>query len=391
MPGWWSRWAWGRRRFYPFFPDAAGNAHRALKCRRTAAGSAFGAGICDSLLYGWAMKVLFIGGTGTISTACAQLALSRGIEITLLNRAQREALSGASQIKADIGDIAATQAAIGSRQWDVVADFIAFTPADIEQRLALFRGRTAQYIFISSASVYQKPLADYLITESTPLANPFWEYSRNKIACEERLFRAMREESFPMTIVRPSYTYDERKVPLAFNSQRGNFTVVDRMRRGKPVIVPGDGLTLWTMTHNTDFAKGFVGLLGHQSAIGHAFHITSDEVLTWNQIYQAVADAAGVKSPQLMHIASDFLAAALPETTGNLLGDKSNCAIFDNSKIKRFVPDFVATTRFRDGIAGTLAWLDADPARQQVDPEASAAWDRVIAAYEKGLNAARAA
>ncbi len=335
------------------------------------------------------MKVLFIGGTGTISTACTQLALSRGFDVTLLNRARRESFPGARQIKADIAEAAATQAALGNQQWDVVADFLAFTPVEIEQRLALFRGRTSQYIFISSASVYQKPMAHYLITESTPLANPFWEYSRNKIACEERLMRALREEAFPATIVRPSYTYDERKVPLAFNSQRGNFTVVDRMRHGKPVIVPGDGLTLWTMTHNTDFAKAFVGLLGHQGAIGHAFHITSDEVLTWNQIYQAVAEAAGVKAPQLVHIASDYIAACLPDTIGNLFGDKSHCAVFDNSKIKRFVPEFVATTRFRDGIARTMAWLDADPTRQAVDHEASATWDRLIAAYEHGLKAAR--
>ena len=335
------------------------------------------------------MKVLFVGGTGIISTACAQLAMSRGFELTVLNRGQRNSLPGLRQTPADINDTHAAAAAIGDQRWDVVVDFTCYAPPEIEQRIALFRGRTAQYIFISSASVYQKPLAHYLITESTPLANRFWEYSRNKIACEERLQRALRDEAFPMTIVRPSFTYGDTAVPLAMNSWPKSFTAVDRMRRGKPVIIPGDGLTLWTMTHNSDFAKALIGLLGHQGAIGHAFHITSDEVLTWNQIYDAVAEAAGVASPKLVHIASDFIRACLPQTTEGLLGDKSHCAVFDNTKIKRFVPDFVATTRFRDGIKRTIAWFDADAARQQIDNEANAAWDRLIAAYARGLEAAR--
>ena len=336
------------------------------------------------------MKVLFIGGTGIISTACTQLALARGFTLSVLNRGQRQNAvpSGVRHIAADINDPKAA-AALGDQRWDAVVDFIAFTPAEIEQRIALFRGRTAQYIFISSASAYQKPLAHYLITESTPLANPFWDYSRNKIACEERLQRALRDEGFPMTIVRPSFTYGDTIVPLGLNSWPKTFTAVDRMRRGKPVIVPGDGLTLWTMTHNSDFAKALVGLLGHQGAIGHAFHITSDEVLTWNQIYEAVAEAAGVTDLKTIHIASDFVLACLPQTGPGLLGDKSNCAIFDNSKIKRFVPDFVATTRFRDGIKRTIAWFDADPARQQISSEDNAAWDRLIAAYERGLEAAK--
>lgn len=335
------------------------------------------------------MKILFIGGTGIISTACTQLAVERGIHLTVLNRGQRDLLPGAQQITADINDTKAAAAVIGSQRWDVVVDFFAYTPAEIEQRIALFKGRTAQYIFISSASVYQKPLAHYIITESTPLANPFWEYSRNKIACEERLLRALREEAFPAVIVRPTFTYGNTIVPLAFNSWPKTFTVVDRMRRGKPVIVPGDGLTLWTMTHNSDFARALIGLLGHQGAIGHAFHITSDEVLTWNQIYQAVAEAAGVSSLKVVHIASDFIVAVMPQEAGGLLGDKSNCAVFDNAKIKRFVPDFVATTRFRDGIKQTVAWFDADPARRQINDEDNAAWDKLIAAYERGLEAAR--
>lgn len=334
------------------------------------------------------MKILFIGGTGIISTACTKLAIARGLDVTLLNRSQRETIPGARQLTADIAgtDIAKT---LGDQHWDVVVDFIAFSPAQVEHRLALFRGKIDQYVFISSASAYQKPLSHYLITESTPLANPFWDYSRNKIACEEALLRAYRDDAFPMTIIRPSFTYGDTVVPLAVNSWPHPFTAVARMRAGKPVIVPGDGLSLWTMTHNTDFAKGLVGLLGHQGAIGQAFHITSDEVLTWNQIYQSTAEAAGVRSPRLVHIATDFLNGCLPETVGGLAGDKSHSAIFDNTKIKRFVPDFVATTRYHDGIARTLRWFDADPRRQTFDADANAKWDRLITAYERGLEAAR--
>jgi nucleoside-diphosphate-sugar epimerase len=335
------------------------------------------------------MKILFLGGTGIISTACAQLALARGFHVTLLNRARRPALPGTHQITADISDPAATATALGKKNWDAVVDFIAFTPAEIEQRLALFRGRTTQYIFISSASAYQKPLGHWLITESTPLANPFWDYSRDKIAGEERLLRALREEGFPVTVVRPSLTYGDTVVPLAVNSWLKSYTAVDRMRRGQPVIVPGDGLSLWTITHNSDFAKGLIGLLGRQDVVGHAFQITSDEVLTWNQMYQFTAAAAGVPAPRLVHIASDYITACIPADTGTLLGDKSHSAVFDNTKIKRFVPDFVCTTRFREGIGRTIAWFDADPARQQIDTEAGAAWDKLIAGYERGLAATK--
>jgi nucleoside-diphosphate-sugar epimerase len=335
------------------------------------------------------MKILFLGGTGIISTACTQLAVARGFHVTLLNRARRPALPGTHQITVDIADPAAAAAAMGKQNWDAVVDFIAFTPAEIEQRLVLFRGRTAQYVFISSASAYQKPLGHYLITESTPLANPFWDYSRDKIAGEERLLRALREEGFPVTIVRPSLTYGDTVVPLAVNSWLKSYTAVDRMRRGQPVIVPGDGLSLWTITHNSDFAKGLVGLLSRQDTIGHAFQITSDEVLTWNQIYQFTAEAAGVSVPRLVHITSGFITGCIPEMTGTLLGDKSHSAVFDNTKIKRFVPDFVCTTRFREGITRTIACFDADPGHRQIDEEASATWDRLIAGYERGLAATR--
>jgi nucleoside-diphosphate-sugar epimerase len=335
------------------------------------------------------MKVLFLGGTGIISTACAKLAISRGFEVTLLNRSRREPIPGARQILADMGDPVSAAAAIAGRSWDVVVDFIAYTPADIEQRLGLFRKRVGQYIFISSASAYQKPLTHYLITESTPLANPYWQYSRDKIACEERLVRAYRDEAFPMTIVRPSLTYGDTVVPLAMNSWHKSFTAVDRLRSGRPLIIQGDGLSLWTITHNTDFAKGLAGLLGHGGSIGHSFHITSDEVLTWDQIYRMVAEAAGVREPQFVHIASDFIAACLPEAAGGLLGDKAHSAVFDNAKIRCFVPDFVATTRFREGIASTISWFDAEPARRQIDDAANADWDRVIAAYQRGLDLAK--
>lgn len=337
------------------------------------------------------MNVLFIGGTGIISTACTELALARAIKVTLLNRSLRAPIAGAAVIAADINEPGAAARALSGRTWDAVVDFISFTPADVEARLELFRGRVGQFVFISSASAYQKPLSHYLITESTPLANPLWEYSRNKIACEERLLAAYRAEGFPVTIIRPSLTYGDTIVPLAVNSWLKGYTAIERMRRGQPLIVPGDGLSLWTITHNSDFAKGLVGLLGHAGALGHTFHITSEEALTWNQIYVMTAEAAGVPSPLLVHIASDFITACIPSMVGTLLGDKSHSAVFDNSKIRRFVPGFEATTRYRDGIARTVAWYDADPRRKVVDAEACASWDRLIQAYSRGLDAALAA
>jgi nucleoside-diphosphate-sugar epimerase len=334
------------------------------------------------------MNVLFIGGTGIISTACTELALARGVGVTLLNRSLRSPIPGARTIAVDVADSGALARVLEGTKWDAVVDFIAFTPADIESRLGLLRGRTGQYVFISSASAYQKPLAHYLITESTPLANPLWDYSRNKIACEERLLRALREDGFPVTIIRPSLTYGNTVVPLAVNSWQKGYTAIDRLRRGLPLIIPGDGLSLWTITHNSDFAKGLVGLLGQAGALGHAFHITSDEALTWDQIYRQTAEAAGVAAPKFVHIASDFITACLPAMVGTLLGDKANSAVFDNTKIRRFVPDFAATTRYREGIARTVAWYDADPARQSLDAEAGASWDRLILAYGRGLEAA---
>lgn len=336
------------------------------------------------------MKVLFIGGTGIISSASTRLALARGIELFLLNRGiHSDVPAGATSLIADIRDPRAVARALEGQRFDAVVNWIAFTAEDIERDLQLFRGITRQYIFISSASAYQKPVGMYRITEDTPLANPYWEYSRNKIACEERLLRAYREEGFPITIVRPSLTYGDTQIPLVLNNWQRPYTAIARMRQGKPIVIPGDGSSLWTITHNTDFAKGIVGLLGHQQAIGHAFHITSDEVLTWNQIAAAIGAAAGVE-PKIVHIASDFIIGCLPELAGTLLGDKAVSVVFDNSKIKRFVPDFCATTPFARGIERTLAWFEADPARRQIDEAADQQWDRLIDAYQQGLRQAQA-
>ena len=336
------------------------------------------------------MKVLFIGGTGIISTASTRLAAERGIELTLLRRGQHavDLPPNVATITADINDEAAAAQALAGRSFDAVVDWTVFTPAQLERDIRLFRGRTGQFIFISSASAYQKPVGHYLITESTPLANPYWQYSRDKIACEERLMHAYREEAFPVTIVRPSLTFGDTQIPLAVNTWQKSWTVVDRMRRGKKVIVPGDGSSLWVITHNTDFARGFVGLLGHRQAIGHAFHITTDEVMTWDQFYRITAQAAGVEA-QIVHVASDFIFACIPDDLGGLTGDKSVSVVFDNTKIKRFVPGYCATLPFAQGIQRTIDWFDADPARKQIDEPANATWDKLIQAYESGLTQAQ--
>jgi nucleoside-diphosphate-sugar epimerase len=325
------------------------------------------------------MKALFIGGTGNISSACSQLALERGVELYLLNRGQslRPLPEGARVINADIRDANAVREALGSMRFDVVADFIAFTPQHIETDLQLFRGRTGQYLFISSASAYQTPPATLPVTEAAILDNPVWQYSRDKAACEERLLRAYREEKFPFTIVRPSHTYSAVYVPV-----HGNWTTIDRMLRGLPVIVHGDGTSLWTLTHSSDFAKGFVGLMGNSHAIGEAYHITSDEWLTWNQIHEILASAAGVQ-PELVHVPSDLIAVYDPIWGESLLGDKAHSFILDNSKIKRVVPDFVCTTPFSRGAEEIIAWHRADPARQQVDENFNAICERILRAYAK--------
>ncbi len=330
------------------------------------------------------MRVLFIGGTGLISTACTQLAVRRGIEMFLLNRGRSrpdQVPQGATVLTADARDRDSVARAVESHSFDVVVNWIAFTPDHVEQDIELFGEMVRQYIFISSASAYQKPPSDYLVTESTPLVNPYWQYSRDKAACEERLLDEYRTGGFPCTIVRPSLTYGPSMIPLCVGSWNKPWTIVDRMRRGGKIIVPGDGTSLWQTTWNADFAKGLVGLLGNQRALGHAFHITTDEVLTWNQVYEEVARAAGAE-PEFVHIPTDLICAYMPQEEGNLWGDKSWSVVLDNSKIKRFVPDFVCTTTFAQGVRQAIAWFEADPARQTVDREANESWDRIIAAYE---------
>jgi nucleoside-diphosphate-sugar epimerase len=326
---------------------------------------------------GKTVKVLFIGGTGIISSACSRLAVESGIDLYLLNRGTtvRPIPAGAKILKGDIHNETSAKQAIGDLKFDAVVDWVAFTPEHIEADLKLFRGRTKQFVFISSASAYQTPPVNLPITESTPLDNPFWEYSRAKIACEERLARAYREEKFPMTIVRPSHTYDCTVLPM-----HGGYTVVDRMRKGKKVIVHGDGTSLWVLTHHADFAKGFVGLLGNSHAIGEAFQITSDELLTWNQIFEIVAAAAGTVA-KIVHVPSDIIARFDPEWGAGLLGDKSHSMIFDNSKIKRTVPGFSATIPFSQGAREIMAWLDANPSSKTVDEALDATIDSIIARY----------
>ena len=336
------------------------------------------------------MKILFLGGSGVISRAATQQTLAAGHELWLLNRGQRRPIPGTHALRADLTDLASVRTALRGHTWDVVVQWIAFTPDDIRRDVELFRHSTRQYLFISSASVYQKPLAHYLLTESTPRVNPHWEYSRQKIACEETLEAAHQSAAFPGVIVRPSLTYGEDQIPLVLNSWGQSWTAIDRLRRGAPVIIPGDGNSLWTITHNTDFAQGLIGLFGNPATLGEAFHITSDEVLTWNQIFHHAAAAAGVTAPRFVHIPSDFLIACVPAVEGTLLGDKAVSAVFDNAKLKRFVPGFSAQTRFADGIRRTIAWFDADPVRQQVDAATNQRWDKLTAAYETALAQAKA-
>lgn len=325
------------------------------------------------------MRVLFIGGTGFISAAVSRQAIAKGLDLYLLNRGLRGgAPPGSHSLIADIHQPEDVRAALEGLQFDVVVNWIAYTPADIERDLSLFKGRVGQYIFISSAAAYQKPSAHYLITEATPLHNPFWDYARNKIACEERLLRAHDEEGFPATIVRPSHTY-ETNFPVAIGGG-GSYTIADRLKKGRPIIVHGDGTALWVVTHAEDFGRGFMGLLGNQEAIGQAFHITSDEVQPWEQIYRTIAEALGVEA-NIVHIPSDFIARVAPRLAGTLLGDKMWSAVFDNSKIKAFVPGFAAAIPFREGIRRTLGWFDEDKQRQRVDEAVNEEMDHILSSY----------
>ena len=331
-------------------------------------------------------KALFIGGTGTISTAItAQLAAEGEWELTLLNRGNRnaEVPGSVNVIRADVNDEETVAKLLEGTQWDCVCDFIGFVPAHVERDWRLFRGRTKQYVYISSASAYQKPATSPFITEGTPLVNPYWEYSRNKIACEEFLMEKYREEGFPVTIVRPSHTYGDRGVPLGVHGDNGSWQVLRRMLDGKPVIIHGDGSSQWTLTHNTDFAKGFVGLMGHPKAIGEAFQITSDETLTWDQIYGIIADALGVELKPY-HVSSDFLDAAGPyDFLGGLIGDKARTVLFDNTKLKSLVPGLQTEMPFARGVRRTISHILSHPELQVPDPAFDAWCDRVIEKMEK--------
>jgi len=325
-----------------------------------------------------ALKVLFIGGSGVISSACSCLAAERGIELFVLNRGRtglRPLPEQAAVLRGDVRDPTSVRNALGDRSFDAVVDWVACTPEHVRADIDLFRGRTRQYVFISSASAYQTPPARQPVVESTPLRNPFWAYSRDKIACEDLLTAAYRDEGFPATIVRPSHTYDKTLVPFD-----GGWTVLGRMRQGKPVVVHGDGTSLWTLTHHRDFAEGFVPLLGHPRTVGEAFHITSDDVLTWNQIAETLAAAAGVTA-RIVHVPSDAIAAADPEWGAGLLGDKAHSMVFDNSKLRSVVPGYRATTPFEQGAREIVAWHDADASRQVVDARLDAVMDRLIKSY----------
>jgi nucleoside-diphosphate-sugar epimerase len=323
------------------------------------------------------MRVLFIGGTGIISSACSELALERGIELHLLLRGQspRPIPKGAKVLSGDIRDAQSARRALGNLRFDSVVNFINFVPEHIEADIELFAGRTDQYVFISSASAYKKPVDNWPITESTPLHNPHWQYSRNKIACEELLLKAYRERGFPATIVRPSHTYDKTLLP--FDPYRSGYTVLKRLQQGKPIVVHGDGTTLWVLTHHRDFAKGFVPLLANLKSVGEAFHITSDELLTWDQVFTTVAHAAGVV-PKIVHVPSDIIAKEHPDWGAGLLGDKTHSVIFDNSKIKRFVPDFVATIPFSRGAEEIVRFYAENPSFEPLSASVDTLMDRLV-------------
>ena len=335
------------------------------------------------------MKVLFIGGTGIISTAVSELAVKKGFELYLLNRGTRNefAPKEAKLINSDIREPENTAKALKNHEFDVVVDWIAYVPEHIKADINLFKGKIGQYIFISSASAYQRPPENYIINETTPLSNPYWQYSRDKIACEEYLAEEYENNKFPYTIVRPSYTYSKITIPFIFNSKKHRWTLIDRIKKSKKIIVPGDGTSLFTLTHSKDFAKGFVGLIGNKNAIGHAFHITSDEVLTWNQIIDRIGDAAGTK-PDIIHIPSEFISAFSVEHAGGLLGDKSVSVVFDNSKIKSYVPDFKATIPFSEGICQCVEWYESNPDMCSIDNEFNSLSGRIISAYQTGLKMA---
>ncbi len=332
------------------------------------------------------MRILFIGGTGLISTACSDATVAAGHELWLLHRGRSKLQTVVAPDRvftADAADENQVRAAVGGRDFDVVVQWVGYQPDQVEKDIRVFAG-ARQYVFISSASAYEKPPSHWMITESTPTVNPYWQYSRDKIACEEILRRAHAATGFPATIVRPSLTYGPSQIPVVIGSWLKPFTIIDRMRRGARIIVPGDGTSLWTLTHNSDFARGLIGLFGHPDAIGQDFHITSEESLTWNQIYALVGKAAGAE-PRILHVPSDGIVASDAEEEGNLWGDKAYSTVFDNAKLRRLVPDYRATVPFAAGIRETVAWFDADSSRREIDHAANERWDRLARVYEEAL------
>jgi nucleoside-diphosphate-sugar epimerase len=322
-------------------------------------------------------RILFLGGTGVISAACVRLAASRGHEVTVLNRGRstlRDLPDQVESVTADLRNRDAVDAALGDRRFDVVAQFLAYNREHVDADIERFAGRTGQYVFVSTASAYQKPPASLPVTESTPLKNPFWQYSRDKIACECRLLEAYRDVDFPVTVVRPSHTYDDAALPTL-----GKWTDIARMRAGRPVVVHGDGTSQWTLTHSEDFAVGFVGLLGRPETIGNAYTVTGDSAPTWNQVYSWLARAAGVDEPRLVHVASERIARAIPELGPGILGDKAHSMVFDTSKLRALVPEFRTTVPYSDGAERTIAWYDAHEDAQQVDPDLDRRFDELVA------------
>ncbi len=327
------------------------------------------------------MRVLFLGGTGNISTACVELALARGHRVSVLTRGQRPSPFGpAVEVLVGDRDSASSLAAAAEGRWDAVVDFLGYRPEQVDLATAAFAGRTGQYLFIGTAAAYDKPNARLPLTEDAPLANPFWEYARLKSACEARVVRAHQERVLPTTIVRPSYTYGPTWIPSGFGGQ--DYTIVDRMRRGLPIVCHGDGTSLWGMTHNSDFAVGLVGLLGRPEALGEAFHITTDEILTWNAIYATIAHAAGARAT-IVHVPSALIAAVVPERGAGLLGDKAHSSVFDTSKLRRLVPEFAPRVPFAEGVARSVAWFDADASRRVVNAAANESIERVLAVWSR--------
>jgi len=328
------------------------------------------------------MRVLFIGGTGNISSECTEAAIRQGMDVSVITRGRHKVPEGAASIIGDVTDRAMLAPLVGSGNYDVVIDFLCYEPATAAASVSACKGKIGQYVFLSSASVYQKPPQSHVVSESTPLGNPFWEYARQKIACEDTFLEAFRNDGFPVTIVRPSHTYGHTWIPTAFVS--GDFTVAARMLAGRPFIVPGDGQALWTITHARDFAVGLVGLLGRPGTLGEVFNMTGDEALTWDEIHHVVASALGVE-PHIVHVPSDFIAAVDPAMGERLLGDKSYTTLFDCSKVRRIVPEFRTTIPFAQGVRESVAWRRADPSRMIVDGSMDGRIDRILADWERLL------